>query len=116
MCLGAASGAADPGALMSQQRKPEMKVEMVMTPEGCRRQTSKNSRDSSAFIAYLPTPLFSLYFFFFQEGDCVLIHLLLHRVPILLPSVSFLYARGNNLNEREVQLRSLVLVCTCVRE
>lgn len=41
-----------------------MKVEMVMTPEACRRQTSKNSRDSSAFIAHLPTPLFLLHLFF----------------------------------------------------
>lgn len=57
-------GPSNQGTLMSQGR-PGMKVETVMTPEGCRRQTSKNSRDSSAFIAYLPTPLFSLRFFCF---------------------------------------------------
>lgn len=62
-----------------------MKVEMVMTPEGCRRQTSKNSRDSSAFIANLPTPLFLLHlFFFFIRETRVLFHLLLCRISILL--------------------------------
>ncbi len=68
-----------------------MKVEMVMTPEGCRRQTSKNSKDPSAVIAHLPTPLFSLSMFLFQKGVCVLFHLSLHHVPILLPRFHFLW-------------------------
>lgn len=82
-----------------------MKVEMVMTPEACRRQTSKNSRDSSAFIAHLPTPLFLLHLFFFAfHKDCVcvcvraLFHLSPRRVSFLLPPglVGFIFYAGRS--------------------
>lgn len=68
-----ALGAFIAAALMSQGGT-EMKVEMVTTPGGCSRQTSKNSRDSSAFIANLPTPLLASVFFY-KEAMCLLIML-----------------------------------------
>lgn len=109
VCVWMASGAINPGALMSQGEL-EMKVEMVMTPEGCRRQTSKNSRDSSAFIAYLSTLLFSFSLFFFSRGRlCVLFHLLPPRVPVLLPRGFISYASSKHLNERKVRLWRLML-------
>lgn len=89
-----------------------MKVEMVMTPEGCRRQTSKNSRDSSAVIANLPTPLFPLhlFYFFFIRETRVLFHLLLRSISILLPRGEglggcFIYSLIFVLTE--------VLLCSC---
>lgn len=96
VCVWMASGAINPGALMSQGEL-EMKVEMVMTPEGCRRQTSKNSRDSSAFIAYLSTLLFSFsIFFFFHEADCVCFFTSYRPVfPFCYRGVSFLTLRRN---------------------
>lgn len=113
MCM--ASGSVNPGALMSHGGL-EMKVEMVMTPEGYRERPLR--------IAEIPQPLLhtcqhlSFRFSFYHKGDWVLFHPLLNCIPILLlfnQRFHFLYSQ-THLNGWKVQPQSLMPFCNCVQE